>query len=205
MLFHKDSFSAFVSSDLGKTIPGDLHDSISRYILIIELDEKYREGLISAKPRAWCPETRDRYINQLCSLKEYEKHGVHPGRLCLDKIKINGCSRYLLTPRTRWVNEGRPTLIMRNKIESNFPNDTIYIWGYKLQSNPWAIRPEPQLGVYIHIGESQMPSELGPPFLPNGSHPVKSDGPNSLHYDLVTRLPQDAGKILLALEKEYEE
>jgi hypothetical protein len=127
MIFHKDAFNTFKGCELLKCVElsGDILETIRDYLLFTEIREKVYKGLVKSKPMSYCPESRGFGIGQPCSEREYVKHGIHPGRLCLNKIK----DMY----EEGWVNRGEVPLMLRIQIEkiANIKN-FLYIWGYKL-------------------------------------------------------------------------
>ena len=127
MIFHKDAFNTFKECGLLKDVQlsDDILDTIRDYLLFMEIREKVYNGLVKSKPMSYCPESRDFGMGQPCSEKEYVKHGIHPGRFCLNKIK----DKY----EEGWVNHGEVPLMLRIQIEkiANI-KDFLYIWGYKL-------------------------------------------------------------------------
>lgn len=130
MLFHKDAFNTFkecglLNSSEGVGLSDDILESIRDRLLFMEIREKVYKGLVKSKPMSYCPETRDYGVGNPCSEREYTKHGIHPGRLCLKKIKnIHDVG---------WVDRGLVPLMLRIQIEkiANV-KDFLYIWGYKL-------------------------------------------------------------------------
>lgn len=124
MIFHKDAFTAFTLHGVVK-LPDDILELIRDYLLFMEIREKVYHGLVKSKPMSYCPETQNYGVGNPCSGREYKKHGIHPGRLCLNKIKE--------MHDVGWVNHGEVTLMLRIQIEkiSNI-KAFLYIWGYKL-------------------------------------------------------------------------
>jgi len=130
MLFHKDAFNTFkecglLNSPEGVGLSDDILESIRDHLLFMEIRDKVYKGLVKSKPMTYCPETRDYGVGNPCREREYVKHGIHPGRLCLNKIKD-------IIDRG-WVNRGLVPLMLRIQIEkiTNI-KDFLYIWGYKL-------------------------------------------------------------------------
>ena len=98
MIFHKDAFNTFKDCELlkGVQLSDDILETIRDYLLFMEIRDKVYKGLVKSKPMSYCPESRDFGMGQPCSEKEYVKHGIHPGRLCLKKTK------------TLWMSVGQP-------------------------------------------------------------------------------------------------
>jgi hypothetical protein len=130
MLFHKDAFNTFkecglLNSSKGVSLSEDILETIRDYLLFMEMRDRVYGGLVKSKPMSYCPETRDYGVGNPCSEREYTKHGIHPGRLCLNKIKdIHDVG---------WVDRGLVPLIHRIQIEkvSDIKN-SLYLWGYRL-------------------------------------------------------------------------
>ena len=121
MNISKKSFSAFVKR-CDTFLPDDLLLIIHHHLKHIEILYTFNNGLIGAMPGGWT------WWSSPECIKTIERHGIHPGRLCLTshqkRCRKGDKPYYTAIP---------PSLLGRKKIDMRIKRK-IYLFGYELKS-----------------------------------------------------------------------